>query len=85
MKNLLILTHSSNLNFKDWLREQATAVAASASASAPAPVSSSTTSSSSGGTLSSDIAKVPNKIGCGKDCGRDYKNWYYSKRKKKKK
>lgn len=77
MKNLLILTHSNNLNFKDWLKEQATAVAA------PASVSVSTTSSSFGGTLSSDIAKVPNKIGCEKDCSGDYKNWYYSKRKKK--
>lgn len=81
MRNLLI-TRSNNLNFKEWLKEQATAVVAVA---APTPVSASTTSSSSGGTLSSDIAKVPNKIGCGKDCSGDYKNWYHSKRKKKKK
>jgi hypothetical protein len=70
------------LNFKQWIKEQTTAAAPSTPvAAAPSANSSSTTN---GVTLSSDIAKVPTRIGCGKDCGKDFfKNWHHKKKRKK--
>lgn len=73
------------LNFKQWIKEQTTAAAPSTPVAPVPPVPSANSSSTTNVvTLSSDIAKVPTRIGCGKDCGKDFfKNWHHKKKRKK--
>lgn len=71
------------LNFKQWIKEQTTAATPSTPVVAATP-SANSSSTTTGVTLSSDIAKVPTRIGCGKDCGKDFfKNWHHKKKRKK--
>lgn len=74
------------INFKRWLEEQTAAAAgpASTSSSVSATAGPAAGSAITGATLSGDIAKVPMRLGCGKDCGKDFfKNWHYKKKRKK--
>ena len=68
-----------NINFKLWLKKEDAAASAPAVAAPASAVSQSNGSS----TTTSDIAKVPMKLGCGQSCGKDFfKNWSYKKKKK---
>ena len=85
------------MKFKEWIKIKEegavggapAAPAAAPSGAAPAPVAS---VSNSGSTTSSDIAKVPQRMFSNKrqtsdkcqNCSKDWKNWYYTKKKRKK-
>jgi hypothetical protein len=76
------------MNFKLWIKilesEASGASATGGTVATGSGAGSSSNESPSQGTSTQDIAKVPTKLGCGLNCSKDfYKNWYYTKRKKK--
>lgn len=85
------------MKFVDWIKikEQAAVAAPAPAATASTSPSTSSVSSThtSSGTSMSDIAKVPQRMFSGerqtsdkcRNCSKDFwKNWYYSKKKRKK-
>jgi hypothetical protein len=82
------------MKFSEWIKikEQAAAAvpaapAVPAPAPAPAPVNAAPglVTSTTSGTMSSDVRPVPEKLfGSKKCCSKDYKNWYYTNKRKKK-
>lgn len=68
------------INFQKWMEEEAAAAAPAPTTSTSA--SNTVTSNSSGGTMTTDVAKLPNKLGC-VSCSKDFKNWYRKRRKTK--
>ncbi len=86
------------MEFKEWINMQEEGAPAPAAPTAPPPASGATTTpaapvSNSGSTTSSDIAKVPQRMFSNKrqtsdkcqNCSKDFwKNWYHTKKKRKK-
>lgn len=80
------------MKFSDWIKIKEQAVSAAPSAAPATSATAVPSLPSSGGTKTSDIATVPQKMfggirqtsdKCG-NCSKDYKNWYIPKKRRKK-